>query len=246
MWPMFNDKNKIFAVSFVLIGLALGLLLTWQFKTEVPKGSTFPVDEIDTRKDLLKNFLDEQAYAQSKIVFLRNEIEKSQSLIESKTKDVNIETLDKLKRKIGLSVAEGEGVEIVIDDGPTASREGAEISDTLLVQASDLRDLVNMLNSAKSDAISVNNQRIIAESSISSIGTSILINNTYISPPFTIKAVGDSGSIMQRIMNEALFPLIYKRSKKGEIRFKAEPKAFLSIPIYNGDLKTNNLNIVNK
>lgn len=246
MWLMFNDKNKKFAVSFALTGLVFGLLLTWQFKTEVPKGDTFPVDEIDARRDLLKSFLDEQAYSQSRIVFLRNEIEKAQGLIESKTKDVNIDTLDKLKRKIGLSVAEGEGVEIVIDDSPTASREGAEVSDSLLVQASDLRDLVNMLNSAKADAISVNNQRIIAESHISSIGTSILINNTYISPPFTINAVGDGGSIMQRIMNEALFPSIYKRSKKGEIRFKAEPKAFLSIPIYNGDLKTNNLNIVNK
>jgi hypothetical protein len=49
---------------------------------------------------------------------------------------------------------------------------------------------------------------------------------------------------MQRILNEALLPSIYKRSKKGEVRFKAEPKAFLSIPIYNGDLQANNLNIV--
>ncbi len=241
---MFEDKNKKFAVSFALTGLVLGLLLTWQFKTEVPKGDTFPVDEIDARKDLLKSFLDEQSYLQSRIVFLRNEIEKAQSLIESRTKDVNIETLDKAKRKIGLSVVEGEGIEIVIDDSPTASREGANISDALLVQASDIRDLVNMLNAAKADAISINNQRIIAQSPISSIGTSILINNSYISPPFTINAVGDSGSIMQRILNEALLPSIYKRSKKGEIRFKADPKAFLSIPIYNGDFKANNLNIV--
>lgn len=241
---MFDDKNTKFAVSFALTGLVLGLFLTWQFKTEVPKGDTFPVDEIDARKDLLKSFLDEQAYLQSRIVFMRNEIEKSQSLIESKTKDVNIDALDKLKRKIGLSVVEGEGVEIVIDDSPVASREGATVSDALLVQASDLRDLVNMLNSAKSDAISINNQRIIAQSPISSVGTSILINNTYISPPFTISAVGDSGSIMQRILNEALLPSIYKRSKKGEIRFKAEAKAFLSISIYNGDFQTNNLNSV--
>ncbi|MFA6305931.1 MAG: DUF881 domain-containing protein [Candidatus Gracilibacteria bacterium] len=241
---MLEDKNKKFAISFAITGLVLGLFLTWQFKTEVPKGGNFPVDEIDARKDLLKSFLDEQSYLQSRIVFLRNEIEEAQSLIESKTKDVNTDILDQLKRKIGLSVVEGEGVEIVIDDSPTAEREGADVSDALLVQASDLRDLVNVLNSAKADAVSINNQRITAQSPISSIGTSILINNSYISPPFTINAVGDSGSIMQRILNEALLPSIYKRSKKGEVRFKAEQKAFLSIPIYNGDLKANNLNIV--
>ncbi|MCK9186323.1 DUF881 domain-containing protein [Candidatus Gracilibacteria bacterium] len=241
---MLNDNNKKFAVSFLLTGLVLGLFLTWQFRTEVPKGGNFLVDEIDARKDLLKSFLDEQAYLQSRIVFLRNEIEKAQILIEDKTKDVNIDILDKLKRKIGLSVVEGEGIEIVIDDSPVASREGANVSDNLLVQASDLRDLVNMLNAAKAEAVSINNQRITAQSPISSIGTSILINNSYISPPFTINAVGDSGAIMQRILNEALLPSIYKRSKKGEVRFKAEPKAFLSIPIYNGDLQANNLNIV--
>ncbi len=235
-------KNVLYA--FLATGLLIGILATWQFQNDVPVGSNFAVDEIEARKSLLKEFLDEQAYLQSRIVTLRKEIEDSQKSINAQTEKTNLEVLGKLKEDIGLTEAIGRGVEITLDDSPFALREGTNVTDEQLVQASDLRDVVNILSAADATAISINNQRVIATSPISSVGTTILVNNAYIAPPFIITAVGDTEIILQRLLNEKLLPSIYDRSAKTKLVFKIAMKEFLKIPIYNGDLNVDYLNLV--
>src|SRR5690606_30062919 len=130
--------------------------------------------------------LDEQSYLQSRIVSLRKQIEDAEGLIEDHTQTVNFEIIEELKRDIGLTEVKGEGLEIIMGD---------------MAQASDIRDIINILNAASADAISINGQRIISNSSISSVGTTILINNAHIAPPFLITAVGDSDLMLQRLLD---------------------------------------------
>lgn len=235
-----------FLPIFLLIGLVMGLLLTWQFKTNIPIEGDYPTDEIAAKEILLKSFLDEQAYLQSRIVTLRKQIDESQAQIESYSETANMELLDDLKREIGLTEISGEGLEVLLDDSPLVKREGQGVTDANLVQASDIRDIVNVLNSASVSAISINNQRIIADSPISSVGTTLLVNNSHIAPPFVISAVGDSDIMLQRLLNKSLLPDIYARRKDSKIAFQIFKKNRISIPIYNGDLKTSYLNLVEK
>lgn len=239
--PMMN-KNSL--ATFLGIGLIMGLLLTWQFQTKIPIEGNFPGDEVQAREELLKSFLDEQSYLQSRIVILRKELADSQNAINDQTKNANFELLEGLKKNIGLTEVSGTGLEVLLDDSPLASRKGALVTDASLVQASDIRDVVNLLNAASADAISINNQRVIATSSISSVGTTILVNNSIIAPPFTISAVGDTEIILQRLLNESLLPEIYERREKSNIVFEIYKKNSLTIPIYNSDLKVNYLNLV--
>jgi uncharacterized protein YlxW (UPF0749 family) len=109
-----------------------------------------------------------------------------------------------------------------------------------------LRDIINLLSAARADAISINDQRIIANSPISSVGTTILVNNSHIAPPFIIKAVGDTDLMLQRLLNKALLSEIYARRAKSNIGFEISKKGGISVGIYNGDLKSNYLNLVKK
>ena len=51
-----------------------------------------------------------------------------------------------LSSGLGLTEITGPGLEVVLDDGLSAFREAAEVTDENLVQASDLRDLVKDVN----------------------------------------------------------------------------------------------------
>lgn len=236
--------KKSVLYAFLITGLLIGILITWQFQNEVPAGSSFAVDEIEARQGLLKEFLDEQAYLQSRIVTLRKQIEDSQKTINAQTEKVNLDILEDLKEDIGLTAIAGRGIEITLDDSPFALREGINVTEEELVQASDLRDIVNILSAADALAISINDQRVIATSPISSVGTTILVNNAYIAPPFVIHAVGDPEMFVQRILNEKLLPSIYERSAKSKLIFQVALRDFVKIPIYNGDFKVNYLKLV--
>jgi len=218
--------------------------MSWQFASDAPSDSNFLADEISARENLIKGFLDEQTYLQSRIVFLRKEIEREQDLIKSQGTESSLTELEKLKRILGLSEITGKGLEVTLNDSPIAVRQGEDISSKGLIQAADIRDVVNLMNAASADAISVNGQRIIASSPISSVGTTILVNNSYISPPFVVSAIGDPEIMIQRLSNRAALPELYKRVQESKVSMKVSLREWVRIPIYNGDLKYNYINLV--
>ncbi|MDA1060194.1 MAG: DUF881 domain-containing protein [bacterium] len=236
--------TKNFLLAFLLTGFVMGLLLTWQFGTKVPVEGSFPSDQVSARDDLLKEFLNDQSYLQSRIVSLRKDKENKENSIELHTETANFELLEGLKASIGLTEVTGGGLEILLDDNPLSTRDGSELSDLGLVQASDVRDIVNILNASSAEAISVNNQRVVAVSPISSVGTTILVNNSHIAPPFVITAIGDSEVMLQRLLDQNLLPNVYKRRLESKIIFEITKKNRLTVSVYNGDLKTSYLNLV--
>ena len=235
--------NKKGFTIFLLVGVFLGILLAWQVNTPLPIAGGFISDEIEAKDELIKDFVDEQSFLKSRIVSLREEVEELENKLEKQSAIYNIRLLESLKKAVGLTETTGLGLEIVLDDGISALRNSANATDENLVQASDLRDLVNVLNSVDVDAIAINKQRIISTSVISSLGNSILINNSQTTPPFTITVIGDSDIILQRLLDDSILPVIYEKLSNGNIIFKIYKKNLVKVPIYNSDLKTNLINL---
>lgn len=235
--------DKRFLIALFLTGLVGGTMIAIQFGNSVLSDSTFPADELLAKEELIKEYKDEQSALQSRIVFLRKQIESAQQEVENNQQNGSIDLLGNLEEKLGLRDISGEGLEIQLDDSKFAVREGANVSDLNLVQASDIRDIVNLLNAANAEAISVNDQRVIATSPISSLGTTILVNNAYITTPIVIRAVGDKEVMMQRLLTKSFLPSLYKRVKENHLYFKILNKTSLSVPIFNSELKTDHINI---
>lgn len=219
---------------FIATGIFVGFLITAQFRSSVPT-SAYLYDEITVRTDLIKSFSDDQASLKSKIVALRAKIEESQAKAKSSLEKASLDTLSDLKKDVGLETVKGMGVEINLNDGVFVNRENTDTIDQALVQASDLRDIVNLLRSAKSQAIAINDQRIISSTPITSLGNTILVNNVHLLPPFNIVAIGDSGLILQQITDAAALPDLNKRVKKNKLQFDIKVKNGLIVPVYNGD-----------
>lgn len=144
--------------------------------------------------------------------------------------------LKELKAQLGLSSMRGPGVEMLADDGLFVNRENPDTISQSLIHASDLRDIVNLLRTAKAQAIAINDQRIIATTSITSVGNTILVNNFHLLPPFTITAVGDPELIVQRLNDPSALPDLQQRAEDLNIQLSAEIKEGVLIPEYTGNL----------
>jgi uncharacterized protein YlxW (UPF0749 family) len=90
----------------------------------------------------------------------------------------------------GAVAVEGSGVRVILDDAPASHAAGSDGSGVII--DSDLRAVVNGLFIAGAQAISINGQRLTAQTAIREAGGAILVDFRPLSPPYTIDAIGPS------------------------------------------------------
>jgi uncharacterized protein YlxW (UPF0749 family) len=90
----------------------------------------------------------------------------------------------------GAVAVEGSGVRVILDDAPASHATGSDGSGVIV--DSDLRAAVNGLFVAGAQAISINGQRLTAQTAIREAGGAILVDYRPLSPPYTIDAIGPS------------------------------------------------------
>ncbi len=212
-----------------------------QFRTTVPTGSSYAVDQIEAQKELIKSYVDREALLKSRISTLRKKIDESleQNALVSQT--TNLETLNNLKKEIGLTRLKGPGLIIQLDDSPFVDRDNIADEEPGIVYAADIRDIVNLLRANNVEGIAINDQRIIAASSITSVGNTVLVNNSNLAPPFTVSAIGDYESFLMRMYDENVLPDLQKRINENGIQFETRSMPHVVLPVYNGQFRLNYL-----
>lgn len=213
--------------------------MTVQFRTSTPAASSYPLDQLEAQKQLIKEYIDEEAVLKSRISLLRDKIDTSLKNNEALIKTSNLETLNRLKASMGLTLKSGEGFTIELNDSPFIDRDNIPKEEPGLVYAADIRDLVNLLRSHKVEGIAINGQRVIAASTITSVGNTVMINNSHLAPPFTVSAIGDFDSLMLRLQDPATLTDLQKRVTENGIRFSIQKSPYVILPVYNGLFHTN-------
>jgi uncharacterized protein YlxW (UPF0749 family) len=103
-----------------------------------------------------------------------------------------------LQMAVGVAAVTGPGLVVRLDDAPSsdpssADRGGQAGSGRVLDR--DLQDAVNGLWSAGAEAIAINGLRLSALTAIRSAGEAILVDYRPLSPPYTLRAIGNPGSL---------------------------------------------------
>lgn len=224
-------------VMSIFAGVLVGLLVMAQFRTITPTGSSYPLDQLEAQEELVKSYIDDEAQLKSRIVSLRVEIDEKLESNNLVSQTTNLSRLNELKKEIGLSELKGDGFYIELDDSPFIDRDSIESDEAGIVYAADIRDIVNLLRANSVDGIAINNQRIIATSSITSVGNSVLINNSHLAPPFTISVIGDYESFLIRMSDPNVLTDLQKRVNENGIKFSIKQLPHVILPIYNGQFR---------
>ena len=100
--------------------------------------------------------------------------------------------LDDTKMVAGTIPVHGPGIVVVLHDSPkrNPSETRQDVVSDYIIHDRDIREIVNELFASGAEAISVNGQRLMANSSIRCVGPVVLVNLIQVAPPFVIKAIG--------------------------------------------------------
>lgn len=227
-------KRRTITFGILIAGFAIGILFTAQLRAAPPRQSSYPFAEWQTAQELITEYLDEQTVLKTAIVNLRADITTKQEELSKLTDPALRDYLESLKTKLGLAKITGDGIEVVLDDGQTA-----------LIRAADLRDVINFLFSQSVTGVAVNGQRIIANSTISTTGTTIVVNTTKIAPPFVFDVITDDPEFLLKVLSapETLTDFTQRATEEG-MTFKFRLKSALTLPIYSGAYPTSFLEAV--
>lgn len=230
-------SNAIKIIS-IFTGIFVGVLMTVQFRTLSPVASSYPLDQLEAQKELIKSYIDDESLLKSRIGSLREKIDKSLKENQSVSRTSNLEVLNALKEEIGLTAVSGEGFTIEINDSPYIDRENISAEEGGLVYAADIRDIVNLLRTHRVKGITINGQRLISTSTITSVGNTVMIDSSHIAPPFSITAIGDYQSLLIRLKDSSTLPDLQKRINENGLQFSVSQTPYLVLPVYNGQYRT--------
>lgn len=182
--------------SQVLVGMVcilLGFMITYQLKAVMNKNKeldenkpvaqiTLQIEQLRNQKQDLENKINE---LQAQIKSYENAAAEGNTI----TKEI-VKKLEDTRVLTGSVDVEGEGVVIYIT--PESEFFGNNL-DAPIILDTDLIKIVNELNAADAESISVNDIRVSARTGIRSASNYITINEERISPykRITIKAIGD-------------------------------------------------------
>ena len=136
---------------------------------------------------------------------------------------------DELKRSkiiAGMTEVKGKGIIVTLDN------KGSSI-----VNEDDILNVINELRASDAQAISVNNERIVAMSEVRVAGSYIMINSRQMVSPFVIKAIADQDKV------ESSLKLIGGLLEKLEIflKVKSERSDNIIIPKVRDDVVKSDL-----
>lgn len=138
---------------------------------------------------------------------------------------------EELAMDAGAIAARGPGIEVHLRDAPTPSgNDGAKFTANR-IQDGDLQLVVNALFAAGAEAVAINDNRVVATTSIRAAGGTIEVNYRPMSSPYTVVAIGADQA---RFQSSEIATHFREWKKKFDLGFSVESHKRLSVPAYSG------------
>lgn len=216
-------KAKItMTISIGCVALILVMLMFTQFKTvdktDITAIETMRETELRTELASWKSKYDEVSTKVEEQDAKINEYK--EELIDDQNTSSTLENeVKEAESYLGLTDLQGEGIVITLSD-----------KDIYNIEYGDILSLVNELNIAEAEAISINDERVVSMTDITLVNNRIvLVNAKKISGPYVIKAIGDK-KYFESALNIKGGYIDYIISNGKGIEYKLEDN--ITIPAY--------------
>jgi uncharacterized protein YlxW (UPF0749 family) len=231
-----TDRTRL-AHSLVLLlpAVLFGLLVSVQWRTQSDRNE-LTVRYNTPLLDAAKTLQNEQTALKAQLADLRAELDQIQNSASTQTdagKDLQAR-IDDLKKVAGLNERTGDGVLITLDDARSAS--AAKDVEKSICHNTDLTDIVNQAWRGGAEAIAINDERIVGSSSIYCVGSTIMVNGTLMSPPFSVIVIGPPNELLATYDDPTQLRDIKQRRDVYGLGFRVSRASAVHVPPYRGAL----------
>ena len=189
---MKGNLNKYY---ILFVAIIIGFAITLQLKGNYTFQGIVTIPKILEMQNVVENMKKEN-----------EDLEAATNQVISKLNNYKVENksnnIDKLLEAEVIKVRDiadyedvtGPGIVIIMQDSTNQVEDGQSL-ESLLIHDIDIIDIVNELRIAGAEAIAINDERVTANSSIRCGGPTINVDGKKHTPPFIIKAIGNSKTL---------------------------------------------------
>jgi uncharacterized protein YlxW (UPF0749 family) len=214
--------------------LALGFLIAAQLASEGPR-VRYTTQERTPLVETANELQAQQDDLKARILDLRAQVQtvETQGGASADLVSQLNANLQDARMAAGLIALTGTGIVIQLEDSKAPVPPDGNESD-YLVGSRDIRLIIEQLWGAGAEAIAVNGERITTTTAVIDVGTSLLVNSAYLSPPYQITALGGPDLYDRLSKSPAFGDFVRTRSEGYGIGISlAEPES-VDIPAFVG------------
>lgn len=186
--------------------------------------------------DLIQRQQDATTALRAEVEVLREQVGEARSAQADRSAVVDLRErrVAELALIAGAAGLRGPGLQVTLDDSDLRQPPaGAHVND-LVVHSQDVQAVVNALWRAGAEAISINEQRLVATSAVLCVGNTLLLNGTVHSPPYVVAAIG---ATRDRFDDDRLVRRLRQAADEFGVQVDVERVSDLSVPAYQGATK---------
>ncbi len=230
------DRTRLrHSLVLLLPAVLFGLLVSVQWRTQAERNE-LTVRYNTPLLDAAKTLQNEQSALKLQLADLRAELDQIQASASTQSgaaKELQA-GIDQLKLVAGLNERTGDGVMVTLDDarGPSAAKD----VEKSIAHNTDLTDIVNQAWRGGAEAIAINDERIVGSSSIYCVGSTIMVNGTLMSPPFSVVVIGPQNELLATYDDPTQLRDIKQRRDVYGLGFRVSRASGLRLAPYRGAL----------
>ncbi|BCI60895.1 DUF881 domain-containing protein [[Clostridium] leptum] len=235
--PLTKPAHRMAMVlALMLVLMVVGFLVTLQIRSVSQNKITQNAadhNRTETMQQDLNDALQKVDDLQTQLARARADLEDLRKACgdSDDTAKVLEEQLETAERLAGLTELSGPGIVVTIQDKTQVGEDAEENPEKYMVHEEDLLRIVNELFASSAEALSINDERMVATSEIRCAGTTVSINNKRYGPPFVIQAIGDPAVLEYALtMRGGIVDVL-----SPYIDITVEKKDNIVIPAYHGD-----------
>ncbi len=225
------------AVALAAPALVFGYLLAGQVSTQSARSELtvrYNTPLIEAAGALRR----EQTDLKGQLADLRGRLDEVQraAAVQSGTLGELSSQIDDLKARAGLTAVVGEGVSVVLDDAKSPATTRQQDLEKSICHSTDITDIVNAGWKGGAEAIAINDERMVGTSSVYCVGSTIMVNGTLMSPPFSVLMIGPQASLMRVFDDPSELRDIKQRNEIHGLGFRVTRQREVRVTGFTGSL----------
>jgi uncharacterized protein YlxW (UPF0749 family) len=217
--------------TLAVVGLALGIMLAMQFKLTTEINKTEPVQRTQLLANQVSALKKDRELLQNEVNSLRSSLDQ----LSAGPRDSELkEQLDHARILAGFTELSGPGVEVNLNDSNINLKAG-ENPNLYVLHDEDVLRVLNEIRAAGAEAISLNGERILANTEVRCTGPTIVLNrDKRLAPPYIITAIGDPDTLESSIK---LKGGVAETLQFWGIQVGVKKQSQVTVPAFSGGIK---------
>ncbi len=142
------------------------------------------------------------------------------------------------ERPAGMNPARGRGVQITLSDAPDAVQDNVtDDVKNLVVHQQDIQAVVNALWAGGAQAMTIQDQRVVATTGIRCVGNTVVLHDVPYAPPYVIRAIGPPDQMLASVNDSPYIGFYLEAVVAYQLGWDVQVVEDMQLPGYGGSIE---------